>query len=207
MRAALYARVSSSDKNKDKALRQTEENQLIELRKYAESQQWECVEYVDRMTGSSPNRESFLRLFEDASTGKLDIVLFWSLDRFTREGVLPTLLYLQRLSNYGVKWKSHTQEYLNTLSPFGEAIVGLMAALAQQEREQIRKRIIAGMARAKEFGTRSGKPLGRPENVEGRKEALRLRDVEELSFAQIGKRLGVTHTQAFRLVQKARQDE
>ncbi|MCI0529552.1 MAG: recombinase family protein [Nitrospira sp.] len=165
MRAALYARVSSTDKERDKAIRQTEENQLLKLRAYAKSQDWETVEYVDRVSGGKANRPAFKSLFESARRGEIDILLFWSLDRFSREGVLPTLLYLQELSKYGVRWKSFTQEYLNTLGPFGEAIIALMAALAQQEREITRERIIAGIERARLTGTKSGKPIGRPRKV------------------------------------------
>ena len=60
------------------------------------------------------------------------MVLFWSLDRFSREGALRTLTHLERLSSYGVRWKSLTQEYLTSVGPFGEAIVALLAALAKQ---------------------------------------------------------------------------
>lgn len=205
MRVALYARVSDP-RNRD-ASRQDTENQLLQLREYAEQQQWETIEYVDRKTGNTGEREQLQKLFDDAESGKFDMVMFWSLDRLSREGVLVTLQYLQRLSAYKIKWKSLTQDYLTNVGPFGDVIVALLATLAQQERLALRDRVIAGVRKAQKYGTRSGKPIGRPENVEGRKEALRLRDVEELSFAQIGKRLGVTHTQAFRLVQKARRDE
>ena len=43
-----------------------------------------------------------------------DLVLFWSLDRFSREGVLGTLQYLQRLTSYGVDWKSYTEQYIDS---------------------------------------------------------------------------------------------
>ena len=55
-------------------------------------------EYVDRATGKHSDREQFQRMFKDASQRKFDLVLFWSLDRFSREGVLETLNHLQRLA-------------------------------------------------------------------------------------------------------------
>jgi DNA invertase Pin-like site-specific DNA recombinase len=85
MRVALYAGVSTKDK------RQDTENQLIQLRQFTVTQGWAvAAEYVDRATGKHSDREQFQRLFQDASQRKFDLVLFWSLDRFTREGVRET---------------------------------------------------------------------------------------------------------------------
>ena len=71
---------------KDK--RQDTGNQLLQLRQFCESQSWKVVhEYVDRASGKRSDREQFQKLFEDASQRKFDVVLFWSLDRFSREGV------------------------------------------------------------------------------------------------------------------------
>jgi DNA invertase Pin-like site-specific DNA recombinase len=63
-------------------------------------------EYVDRASGKTSERPQFQRMFEDAKR-KFDLVLFWSLDRFSREGVLETLNHLQRLSAWGVAWRSY----------------------------------------------------------------------------------------------------
>src|SRR5215469_10319183 len=77
MRIALYARVSKRDSKQDT------ENQLAQLREFAQAQNWTIVhEYVDRATGKHSDREQFQRLFEDASKRKFDLVLFWSLDRW-----------------------------------------------------------------------------------------------------------------------------
>src|SRR5215831_11402651 len=105
MRAALYARVSTRDRGQDVA------NQLEQLRQFAASQNWTIVhEYVDRASGKRSDREQFQKLFTDASQRKFDVVLFWSLDRFSREGVLETLQHLQRLTQYGVNWRSFTEQ-------------------------------------------------------------------------------------------------
>ena len=89
MKVALYARVSTRDKGQDT------ENQLSQLRAFVATQGWTVAhEYVDRATGKHSDREQFQRLFEDTSRRKFDLVLFWSLDRFSREGVLETLNHL-----------------------------------------------------------------------------------------------------------------
>ena len=52
--------------------------------------------------------EQFQQMFRAASQKRFDILLFWSLDRLSREGVLPTLQYLNRLTSYGVAWPQPT---------------------------------------------------------------------------------------------------
>src|SRR5579864_2592509 len=105
IRIALYARVSTKDKGQD------HENQLMELRQFVahkSNEGWvRAREYVDKASGKTADRPAFRRLFEDASRKRFDMVLFWSLDRFSREGVLETLQHLQRLSSNGVEWFSY----------------------------------------------------------------------------------------------------
>jgi DNA invertase Pin-like site-specific DNA recombinase len=60
--------------------------------------------------------EQFRRLFEDASRREFNVVLFWELDRFTREGPLETLQHLNVLSNYGVAFRSFTEPYTSSRS-------------------------------------------------------------------------------------------
>jgi DNA invertase Pin-like site-specific DNA recombinase len=95
---AIYSRVSTKDKGQDT------ENQLHQLRDFCSKQEgWTIVhEYVDRVSGKHGDREAFQDMFSAASRREFDVVLFWALDRFTREGVYATLQYLQRLTSYGV---------------------------------------------------------------------------------------------------------
>ena len=93
-RVAIYARVSTKDKEQDV------ENQLVQLREFCDRQRYEVAgEYIDHESGKEGRRErsAFARLFEDAAGRKFDLVLFWSLDRFSREGIRKTILYLQQL--------------------------------------------------------------------------------------------------------------
>src|SRR5205085_9845086 len=99
-----------------------------------------------------------ISMFDAASKHQFDVLLFWSLDRLTREGVLPTLTYLNRLTAYGIAWRSYQEQYVDSLGPFGDAIVGLLAAIARQERLRISERTKAGLARAKAQGKVTGRP-------------------------------------------------
>jgi DNA invertase Pin-like site-specific DNA recombinase len=87
-----------------------------------------------------------------------DLVLFWALDRFSREGVLETLNQLQRLSSYGVNWRSYQESYFDSCGPFKDVVVSLMATLAKQERLRISERTKAGLQRARTAGTVLGRP-------------------------------------------------
>jgi DNA invertase Pin-like site-specific DNA recombinase len=153
MQAALYARVSTRDKGQDT------ENQLAQLRAFAASQNWTVVrEYVDRASGKHSDREQFRRLFEDASRRKFDVVLFWSLDRFSREGVLETLHHLERLAQYGVGYRSFTEQYLDSCGIFKDAVLSILATIAKQERIRISERVHAGLAKARKQGRIGGRP-------------------------------------------------
>jgi DNA invertase Pin-like site-specific DNA recombinase len=153
MRIALYGRVSKDDGKQDT------ENQLHELREFCKRSNWSIEhEYVDKASGKSAERPHFKRMFDDASKRKFDLVLFWALDRFSREGVLETLNHLQRLSAWGVNWRSYQEPYLDSCGPFNDVVVSLMATLAKQERLRISERTNAGLQRAR----RAGIVLGRP---------------------------------------------
>src|SRR5579864_8230955 len=145
MKAAIYARVSTEDQHLD--------NQLAELRRFAAQQGWTIVrEYTDKATAKNGDRAGWKQMWKDVSAHRFDVLLFWSLDRLTREGVLKTHLYLKQLTDAGVKFKSYTEQYVDSLGIFGDAIIGLLAAVAQQERIRISDRTKAGLARAREAG-------------------------------------------------------
>jgi DNA invertase Pin-like site-specific DNA recombinase len=93
VRVALYSRVSTRDKGQDA------QNQLRHLREFCAKQGYEIVrEYVDQASGKHSDRDAFRQLFSAAARCDFDMVLFWSLDRFSREGAFETLQHLQRLT-------------------------------------------------------------------------------------------------------------
>jgi DNA invertase Pin-like site-specific DNA recombinase len=153
MRVALYARVSKSDGSQDT------ENQTRQLRQFADSQGWTVVhQYVDRASGKRGDREQFQKMFAAASRREFDILLFWSLDRLSREGVVETLNHLERLTGYGVNYRSFTEQYLDSTGIFKEAVIGILAAVAKQERVRRSERTLAGLERARAQGRVGGRP-------------------------------------------------
>lgn len=178
-KAAIYARVSTKDKG------QTNENQLRELRAFAERLGYSVYkEYCDQESGGSAERPAFQQLFLDAHQRRFDVVLFWSLDRFSREGVTETLNHLQRLTAAGVQFKSFTEQYLDSTGMFREAIIGFLAAIAKQERVRFSERIKAGQAR-------SSKQPGRPALADDVVAELRRLRGEGFSFKKIQVATGV----------------
>jgi DNA invertase Pin-like site-specific DNA recombinase len=156
MRVAIYARVSTSDKGQDP------ENQLAQLREWCQRSDHEVVgEYVEHESGrkGADKRRQFARLFDDASRRKFDLVLFWALDRFSREGMVPTIVHLQRLSSYGIAFHSYTEPHLATDNELVRNILlALLASLAKVEAQKLSDRTKAGMARARAKGKRIGRP-------------------------------------------------
>jgi DNA invertase Pin-like site-specific DNA recombinase len=185
---AIYARVSTRDKGQDV------ENQLPELRRYCRKMGWKVLaEYADQQSGATAKRPGFERMMEDARLRKFDLLLFWSLDRLTREGALATLKHLQKLTDYGVRWLSLKEEYLNTLGQFADAVISILATIARQEKQRISERTKTGLKRAR----RAGKTLGRPPRVVDRSRIQELRK-QGLSLRQIGRKLDVSPVTVFR---------
>ena len=152
MRIALYARVSTDDKGQDP------ENQLRQLRQWCAGHEI-AHEYVDHESGRKKDRKQFSALFEDAHKRRFDTVLFWSLDRFSREGMQPTIAYLQRLASYGVAIHSFTEPHLATDNEMvRDILLALLSSLAKQESRRMSERTRAGMARARAQGKRIGRP-------------------------------------------------
>ena len=152
-RIAIYARVSTKDKGQDP------ENQLQQLREFVKAQGWEVVrEYVDHVSGKTSDRAQFKRLFADAAKRQFDLVLFWSLDRFSREGALQTLKHLELLASHGVGYKSYSEPYLDSCGIFKDAVLSIIATVAKQERILKSDRTKAGLARARREGRIGGRP-------------------------------------------------
>jgi DNA invertase Pin-like site-specific DNA recombinase len=167
---------------------QTADNQLLPLRELAARQGWQVVaEFVDESSGARSDRPALRAMLEAASQRRFDLLLFWSLDRLSRQGALKTLELLDQLSRYGVAWRSYTESYLDSAGPFGEALIALLASLARQERLRIQERVRAGLERAR----REGKRLGRPRRVFDRFEVIELRR-RGASWREVARRLGIS---------------
>ena len=194
MNAAIYARVSTTDKGQDA------DNQLAELRGYCSRQGWPvAAEYIDHVSGKTSDREAFKRLFSDASKRKFDVVIVWALDRFTREGVWQTFDHLKKLADSGIKFESYTEAHFRTTGPAGELMIAIAAWIAKQERVRISERVKAGLDRVR----RQGKQLGRPKLVVNRETAHELR-AAGFSLSEVAADLGISKTSAARLLKNTK---
>ncbi|MDA0265323.1 MAG: recombinase family protein [Chloroflexi bacterium] len=158
MRTALYARVSTRDKD------QTPETQLHALREYAAGHGWQVVaEYVD--TASATNmreRTAWRKLRDHVRKGGIDAVAVTKLDRAFRSAkdTYDNLAYLDR---HHVGFIATTQP-VDTVTSTGKLILGVLAAVAEFERSLIVERTLEGLERAKSEGKRLGRPPGRKDS-------------------------------------------
>lgn len=161
-KSAIYMRVSKDDGS------QESDNQLLILQEEVERAKpnEELVEiYLDRETGTKGRRErsDFDRMFRDAERRRFNLLRFWALDRFSREGIRKTIGYLQRLDHLRVRFTSHTEPYLNTDNELiAHIVLGVTAYYGQLEAQRISDRTKAGLARARA----QGKVIGCPDGYE-----------------------------------------
>jgi DNA invertase Pin-like site-specific DNA recombinase len=181
MKTVVYARVSTS--------RQDNENQLAQLREFASKLSWTLVhEYVDVIGGGGKKaRKQFEAMMDAASRHEFDCVLFWRLDRFSREGVRQTLRYLTQLDGWHVGWRSFQEQWFDSCGPFKDAVISIMATLAEQERLVISERTKAGLARA----VRAGRVLGRRRTAVDLQRARQLQS-EGLGLRRIARNLRIS---------------
>jgi DNA invertase Pin-like site-specific DNA recombinase len=154
-RAALYVRVSTSD------LGQTVENQLVPLQEAASRLGWEIIAiHKDEGISGSKGREQrpgLDALLRGVTRGEYDLVAAWSVCRIGRS--LSDLVgFLGELQASGVDLFLH-QQALDTGTPAGRALFGMLSVFSDFERAMIKSRVLAGLHRAR---TIDGKRLGRP---------------------------------------------
>jgi DNA invertase Pin-like site-specific DNA recombinase len=163
---SIYARVSTDDKG------QTTDNQLLQLRAWCDRMGYRVVrEYVEYENGGRgiEHRKQLAAMFADAARREFDLLLVWSLDRFSREGMAATVGHLQRLASHGIAFRSFTEEHLSTENELVRNILlATLSSLAKLEREKISQRTKAGLERARA----RGKVLGRPKFSHGDRDRL-----------------------------------
>ena len=154
VRVAIYARVSTRDKDQDP------ETQLYGLREYAAQRGWVIVcEYVDQAPATDlRGRIDWRALLEQARKGGIDLVLVTKLDRAFRSAK-DTYDQLAYLDSHGVGFVAATQP-IDTSTSTGKLLLGVLAAVAEFEKALIVERTKEGLARAKAQGKRLGRPPG-----------------------------------------------
>lgn len=189
-RAAIYLRVSTVD--------QHPETQLYDLRNLASQRGFAVIEeYTDKISGAKSKRPGLDQLMRDAKRGRFDIVLVWAFDRMARSvrHLLETLDELNRLNVEFISFR----ENIDTGGPLGRAIVVIVGAIAELERNLIIERVRAGMRRAKLEGRQIGR---RPLDLD-RAAILHDRD-RGLSLSQVAKAHGISRAMVSKIIREAK---
>lgn len=181
MRAAIYARVSTSNHGQDVGM------QTRELSQFAEARGWQVVgEYLDEgVSGAKDSRPELNRLMTDAHKRRFDTVVVWKFDRFARS-VSHLLRALETFNSLGIAFVS-LSEQVDTTTPTGKMIFTVLGAVAELERSLIGERVRAGLRNAKAKGKRLGRPRVRVDAA--KVAALR---AQGRSWPQIASELGVS---------------
>ena len=192
MKVAVYARVSTHD--------QTTENQLIELRAYVAARGWSAVEYVDHgVSGAKDRRPALDQLVADVRRHQVQAVVCWRLDRLGRN-LRHLVMLLDDWHSRGIAFVT-LGEGIDTSTPAGRLVAGVLGSIAEFERARIQERVRAGLARVRAQGRRLGR---KPCSVSDERFAA----VANLSTRQAAQRLGVSHTVVarWRAVNKTRRE-
>jgi len=174
MKVALYSRVSTMDQNP--------ENQILQLKEYVNNRpELEIVEiYKDKISGVKDSRPELDRLMQDARQHKFQHVIFWKVDRLGRSA-LHTYQVVEEWRKLGISF-SITTLGIDTLTPTGKFIFGIMAQYGELEREQIVERTNSAMHRIKKsiekkgyYITKDGKKITKLGRPKGKKDSKRRR--------------------------------
>jgi len=181
MRAAVYARVSTSNHGQDPGV------QLREVAEYCSRRGWTVTaEYVDvGISGSKEKRPELDKLLADSKRRRFEAVVVYRYDRFARS-LRQLVNALEDFRSLGIEFVS-LHEGVDTSTPNGRLIFGIFASIAEFERELIRERVKSGLRNAKA----KGRQLGRPKVVVDAVRIATLRN-SGASWRIICKQMGLT---------------
>ena len=151
-RAAIYARVSTSNNGQDPTM------QTREMEEFCHRRGWEvAASYIDNgISGSKESRPELDRLMADAHRRRFDTVVVWKFDRFARS-VSDLLRALETFKALGIDFVS-LSEQVATSTPTGKMVFTVLGAVAELERSLIAERVRAGIRNARAKGKRLGRP-------------------------------------------------
>ena len=180
-RVAIYLRVSTKEQSTD--------NQRRELEVVAERAGWEIVKvFEDAGISGAKGREkrpAYDALLKAVARREVDLVAAWSVDRLGRS-MQDLVSFLEDLKGQGADLYLH-QQALDTTTPSGRALFGMMAVFAEFERAMIQERVHAGLSRAKA----QGKRLGRPTVSREIENEVRLQRAKGMGVVKVAKSLGI----------------
>jgi len=153
-------------------------------------------EYADRISGAKARRPGLDQMMADARRGRFDVVLVWASDRIARS-VKHFLEVLDELNRLGIEFVSF-REQIDTGGPLGRAIVVIIGAIAELERNLIIERVRAGMRPAKLEGRHIGR---QPLDLD--REAIQRNRRRGCSLGQIAREHGVSRATVHRVVHEA----
>ena len=167
-RAALYVRVSTADRG------QTVENQLQPLQEAATRLGWNIVAVIkdEGISGARgrDKRPGLDDLLRGVARREFDIVAAWSVCRLGRS--LSDLIgLLGELRSRDIDLYLH-QQALDTSTPSGRMLFGMLGVFAEFERSMVWDRVMAGLDRARASGKRLGRPRTTPFKVQRIRAAL-----------------------------------
>ena len=187
-RVGIYARVSTRHGGQDL------DTQLLPLRRYALDRGWKIVgEWQDQESGGKEDRIGLAALMNAARKRQLDAVLVFRFDRFARS-TRQLLGAMDELRSLGVDFVSYS-ENIDTSSPAGQVMFTIISAFAEFERTIIRERVCSGLARARQQGTRLGRP---PIRLKLRDQVLALKQ-QGLPVRQVAQMVGVSSATVSRI--------
>ena len=180
IRAALYARVSTSDKN------QNPETQLKQLREYSKRRKFLITqEYIDYGSGTNGDRVRLKQLMQEARKRKFEVLIVWKYDRFARS-VSMHVKSLDEFNSLGIDFIS-LQEGTDTTTPQGKLFFHMAAGFAEFESSLIGSRVKAGMELARSKGKQIGRTPVSPADIKKIKELRR----KKMSLNEISQRLDI----------------
>lgn len=194
MKVAIYSRVSTN--------KQSDESQLLELRQFCQKRGWtNIVEFSDVISGSKFTRYGLDKLMAEVRKGKIDVLLCFRLDRLGRSLPHLSMIVAELVTNHTALVVPSQQIDTSSMNPASQLQLHVLMAVAEFERSIIRERVNAGLAVARQRGTK----LGRPEILSQHKAAVARLLAEGNGTRAIARELGLPLSSAAKLVELVRQ--
>lgn len=190
LRAGIYTRVSTKDQSTDM--------QIEALRKYCAQRGWEIShEESETASGASTKRPKRAEMILMAKQRKLDVIVVWKLDRWGRS-TIDVINTIEELKAFGVTFVSVT-EAIDLSTPMGQALLTILSAFAQMERELIKERVKVGIENYRETNDEWGRP------ATARAKSQQVQELRNLGWSKkkIANTIGISRASVIRILKEA----